>query len=130
MRSRFELRLRPAAAAAAALLALAAGCDSLPDGEPPKGDLTDNAPTPVSTPLAVKNHLTTQLIVFALRNDVADLDPGDDAEVIAIAADAARTAGFKLVRGAELKLRLARRDGGMELAAVRDGVEVWRSQRP
>ena len=55
-----------AAAAACAVLAFAAGCDTLPEGDPPEGNLTDNTPPPVTSPLALRNHLTTQLIVFAL----------------------------------------------------------------
>ena len=132
MKRRFHLR-PVAAAAAAALLALSVGCDTLPAGDPPKGNLTDNTPPPAATPLAEKNRLATQLIVFALRNGVAELDPGDDAAVAAVAADAARTAGYKLVPGAKLRLRRERSgDGATVLVAVRaaDGTEVWRSQRP
>ena len=131
MRPRFDFL--PVAALAAALLAIAAGCGLLPDGDPPEGDLTDNTPPPAVTPLAVRNHLATQLIVFALQNGVTELDPGADAEVVAVAADAARTAGFRLVRGAPLGLKIVcDRDGAKKLVALRnaDQTEVWRSQRP
>ena len=131
MRSRCGLLL--GAALAAVLTAISAGCCFLPDGDPPEGDLTDNTPPPVTTPLAVRNHLATQLIVFALQNGVTEIDPGADAEVIAVAADAARTAGFRLVRGAPLGLKLVcDRDGAKKLVALRnaDQTEVWSSQRP
>jgi len=120
------------AAAAAAALLLAAGCDSLPDGEPPPGNLTDNAPPPVATPLAVRNHLATQLIVFALQHGVTRLDPGGDPESVAIAVEAARTAGFRLDPDAPLRIDLERgADGAADLTATdANGVEVWRSQRP
>ena len=121
-----------AAAAACAVLAFAAGCDTLPEGDPPEGNLTDNTPPPVTSPLALRNHLTTQLIVFALQNGVTELDPGTDPEAVAIAVEASRTAGFRFSRGAPLRLELVRSDDGMaDLAAIdADGVEVWRSQRP
>lgn len=121
-----------AAAAAALLLAFAAGCDTLPEGDPPKGDLTDNSQPPVTTPLAMRNHLTTQLIVFALQNGVTELDPGSDPEALAIAVEASRTVGFRFSRNAPLRLELARSEGGvMELKAIgADGAEVWRSRRP
>ena len=109
----------------------AAGCDALPDGEPPEGNLTDNSPPPVVTPLAVRNNLATQLIVFALQHGVTRLDPGSDPETIAIAVEAARTAGFRLDPTASLRLDLERgADGTAELAASDGGTEVWRSQRP
>ena len=130
------MKLRPTfplcAAAAALLLAFAAGCDTLPEGDPPEGNLTDNSQPPVTTPLALRNHLATQLIVFSLQNGVAELDPGTDPEAIAIAVEAARTAGFRLSRGAPLRLELVRtNDGGADLTAIgADGAEAWRSQRP
>lgn len=121
-----------AAAAAAAALLLAAGCDALPDGEPPPGDLVSNSPPPVVTPLAMKNHLATQLIVFALQHGVTALDPGSDPETQMIAVEAARTAGFRLDPAAPLRLDLVRDpSGGIDLTATdAGGVEVWRSQRP
>ena len=119
------------AAAAVVMLLAAAGCDALPDGEPPEGNLTDNAPPPVVTPLAVRNHLATQLIVFALQRGVTRLDPGNDPETLAIAVEAARTAGFRLDPTAPLRLYLERgADGSVELTATDGGAEVWRSQRP
>lgn len=128
---RRRLALVPAAAAAA-LLAFAAGCDLLPAGDPPEGDLTNNAPPPVATALAMRNHLATQLIVFAIRNGVTALDPGSDPETVAIAAEAAQTAGFRLVSGAPIRLMLRRDGTGVDLVAVRSatGAEVWRSKRP
>ena len=122
----------PAAVAAALLLAFAAGCDTLPEGDPPQGNLTDNSQPPVTTPLAMRNHLATQLIVFALRDGVTELDPGTDPETLAIAVEASRTAGFRIRRNAPLRLELVRSpDGVIELKAVgADGAEVWRSQRP
>ena len=119
-------------AAAALLLAFAAGCEMLPAGDPPAGDLTDNSQPPVTTPLALRNHLATQLIVFAISNGVTALDPGSDQETAAIAAEAARTAGFRLESGAPLRLMLRRDAGGVDLVAVRraSGDEVWRSRRP
>lgn len=123
---------RAAAAAAALLLAFAAGCDTLPEGDPPEGNLTDNSQPPVTTPLAMRNHLATQLIVFALQNGVTELDPGTDPEAFAIAVEASRTAGFRFSRNAPLRLELVRgADGVMELKAIgADGAEVWCSQRP
>ena len=119
-------------AAAAAILLLATGCNALPEGEPPPGDLTDNAPPPVVTPLAMKNHLATQLIVFALQRGITRLDPGSDPESVAIALEASRTAGFRLDPDSPLRLALKRSaDGGIDLTATdAGGVEVWRSQRP
>lgn len=119
-------------AAAAAMLLLAAGCDALPDGEPPPGNLTDNAPPPVVTPLAVRNHLATQLIVFALQHGVTRLDPGGDPESVAIAVEASRTAGFRLDPTSPLRLGLEHgADGAIDLTATdANGAEVWRSQRP
>ena len=121
-----------ALAAAAALMLLASGCDTLPDGDPPQGDLTDNTQPPVTSALALKNHLATELIVYALQNDVKWLDPGSDPEVIAIAADASGTAGFRLVRGAPLRLGSGRDSDGMTYLTVSDadGKELWRSKRP
>lgn len=121
-----------AAVAAAALLLAATGCDALPDGEPPEGDLVSNAPPPVVTPIAVKNHLATQLIVFALQRGVTAFDPGGDPETQMIAVEAARTAGFRLDRAAPLRLGLVRdASGGIDLTVTdAKGVEVWRSRRP
>lgn len=129
MKSRIPLF---AAVAAGALLLLAAGCDSLPAGDPPEGDLTSNEPPPVTSALALRNHLATQLIVYALRSGVASLDPGNDPETVAIAVEAARTVGFRLERNAPLRLDLRRDGSGADLVAVQrdSGVEVWRSQRP
>jgi len=120
------------AAVAALLLAFAAGCEMLPAGDPPEGDLTDNTPPPVATPLALRNHLATQLIVFAISNGVTAFDPGSDPDAVAIAAEAAQTAGFRLESGAPLRLMLRRDGDGVDLVAVRraSGDEVWRSQRP
>ena len=121
-----------AAVAAGVLLLLAAGCDALPDGEPPEGNLVDNTPPPVATPLAVRNNLATQLIVFALQRGITRLDPGSDPESVAIAVEALRTAGFRLDPTSPLRLDLKRSaDGGIDLAATdAGGAEVWRSQRP
>ena len=119
------------AAAATLLLLVTTGCDALPDGEPPPGNLTDNTPPPLVTPLAVRNNLATQLIVFALQHGVTRLDPGDDPETLAVAVEAARTAGFRLDPTAPLRLDLERgADGSVELTATDGGAEVWRSQRP
>ena len=118
--------------AAAAVLALGAGCSALPDGDPPEGDLTDNGQPPVTTPLAMRNHLAAQLIVYALQNGVTELDPGSDPEAVAVAADAARTAGFRLARNAPLRLVPGRDADGMLRLTAEDaeGKAVWRSQRP
>jgi hypothetical protein len=131
MKRRFTAA-RFAFAAAAALLALAAGCDALPAGDPPEGELTDNGQPPVTTPLALRNHLATQLIVYTLQNGVTELDPGRDPEAVAVAAEAARTAGFRLARNAPLRLAAARDADGMLRLAAEDaeGKVVWRSQRP
>ena len=127
-----KLRFVTALFAAAAALAFAAGCDALPDGDPPEGDLTDNGQPPVTTRLALRNHLATQLIVYALQNGVTELDPGSDPDAVAVAAEAARTAGFRLARNAPLRLVTERdADGMLRLtAADAEGREVWRSQRP
>ena len=119
-------------AGSAALLALAAGCDALPAGDPPVGDLTDNGQPPVTTPLALRTHLATQLIVYTLQNGVAELDPGSDPEAVAVAAEAARTAGFRLARNAPLRLVPGRDADGMLylVAADAEGKVVWRSQHP
>ena len=122
-----------AAALAAALLAAVAGCDTLPEGDPPAGPLTDNSQPPISSPQALRNHLVTQLIMFALSDDLESIDPGSDPETVSIAAEAARTAGFTLDRRAPLLLRLVRgKDGTLDLTAIRKsaGGEVWRSRRP
>lgn len=121
-----------AAVAAAALLPALTGCDALPEGEPPPGDLVSNTPPPVVTPLAIRNHLATQLIVFALQRGVTGIDPGSDPEAQLIAVEAARTAGFRLDRSAPLRLALVRDpSGAIDLTATdANGVEVWRSQRP
>lgn len=126
-------RLGAAILAAVALLALAAGCDTLPEGEPPDGPLTDNAQPPVTSARALHNHLVTQLIMFAFQNGVTSLDPGGDPATAAIAAEASRTAGFRLERGAPLALKLVWcENGGADLVATQksDGAEVWRSQLP
>ena len=118
---------------AAALLLAVAGCDTLPEGEPPEGNLTSNDQPPVRSPLALRNHLVTQLIMFALQEGLTSLDPGDDPETVAIAAEAARMAGFRLDRGAGLALKLERSaNGATDLVAIgkTDRNEVWRSQRP
>ena len=118
---------------AAALLLATAGCDTLPEGEPPEGDLTSNDQPPVRSPLALRNHLVTQLIMFALQEGLTSLDPGDDPETVAIAAEAARMAGFRLDRGSRLSLKMERSaNGAADLVAVgkADRNEVWRSQRP
>lgn len=119
--------------AAAALLLAAAGCELLPAGDPPAGNLTDNTSPPANTPLAVRNGLITQLIAFALQNGVTELDPGSDPEGMVIAAEAAKSAGFRLDPASPLRLDFKRRgDGTAELAAVRKQpeAEVWRSLRP
>ena len=121
------------AALAAALLAAVAGCDTLPDGDPPEGNLTDNSQPPITSPRARRNHLVTQLIMFALENDLESIDPGSDPETVSIAAEAARTAGFTLDRRAPLLLRLERGENGTtDLTAIQKSgaAEVWRSRRP
>ena len=119
-------------AAAAALLIFAAGCDALPAGDPPEGDLTSNAQPPVVTAEALRNHLATQLIVFSLKHNVEAVDPGSDPEAVAVAVEAAQTAGFRLERSAPLRLELQRDASGTDLVLIRrdSGAEVWRSQRP
>ena len=113
----------------AALLLAAAGCDTLPGGTPPPGNLTDNTPPPDDTPVARHNRLVTQLIAFALQHEVAALDPGEDPGLRALARDAAAVAGFKIVSGAPLKLMTARSADGSPELVVTDAKNtvVWRS---
>ncbi len=125
--------LRCGIAAFAVLAALlGAGCDTLPGGAPPAGDLADNTPPPADTELARHNHLVTQLIAFALQEGVAALDPGDDPRCAAVARDAAHVAGFRVEAGAALKLRSEKseQDGvTLTLSDPARGI-VWRSSPP
>ena len=121
------------AVAGAVLLLAAAGCDALPDGEPPDGPLTDNRQPPVTSPRALRNHLVTQLIMFALERGVTSIDPGSDPATVAIAAEAAQTAGFRLDRAAPLAIKLEHgADGAAALVAAQKSApgELWRSRRP
>lgn len=113
---------------AAALLA-AAGCETLPSGTPPPGNITDNTPPPDDTPVARHNRLVTQLIAFALQNGLSALDPGKDPELSAVARDAAAVAGFRIAAGAPLKLVMTRAADGSPELAVTDAKQkvVWRS---
>jgi len=113
-------------------LLLAAGCDTLPGGAPPPGDLADNTPPSADTELARHNHLVTQLIAFALQEGVTALDPGGDPRSAAVARDAAQVAGFRIEDSAALKLTLERSADGVETLILRDaaGSVVWRSRPP
>ena len=116
---------------AAALLFAATGCEILPSGTPPPGNIADNTPPPDDTPVARHNRLVTQLIAYALQTGLRSLDPGSDPELQALARDAAAVAGFEIAAEAPLKLVTARAaDGSMELA-VTDAKQavVWRSDR-
>lgn len=114
---------------AAATLLAAAGCETLPGGTPPPGNITDNTPPPDDTPVARHNRLVTQLIAFALQNEVRSLDPGKDPELQKVARDAAAVAGFGIAAGAPLKLVRERADDGSMELAVTDAKQrvVWRS---
>lgn len=109
-----------------------AGCDTLPGGDPPAGDLADNTPPSAETELARHNHLVTQLIAFALQHGVTALDPGDDPRCAAVARDAAQVAGFRVEAGAALKLEPESPGQGGETLIVSDPARgiVWRSLPP
>jgi|GEM_PF-6666768 len=107
------------------------GCDTLPGGEPPAGNLADNSAV-AETELARHNHLVTQLIAYSLQAGVRALDPGPDERCSAIARDAARVAGFRIAAAASLKLALERSPEGAETLTLRDAERrlVWRSLPP
>jgi len=112
---------------AAALLA--AGCDTLPQGDPPVGDLADNTPPAATGATARRNLLVTQLSVYALGHAVRELYVEREPEVQAIARDAALVAGFVFREDAALRLAGCRgEDGVLELViSSADGRVVWRS---
>jgi len=91
--------------AAAAALFSAAGCFSLPDGDPPAGGITDNRPTAAVTPAAWRSRLATRIAASALaaspRWDSLVLEcEADQLPVVEAAAEeAASVVAFAVRRG-------------------------------
>ena len=126
-------RLRYGLAAFAVFAALfGAGCDTLPGGDPPAGNLADNTPPPADTELARHNRLVTKMIAYALQEGVEALDPGDDPRCAAVARDAAQVAGFRVEAGAALKLEPESSEKGGLTLIISDPARgiVWRSLPP
>ena len=134
-------------AAAAALLS-AAGCFSLPDGDPPAGGITDNRPAEAVTPAALRSRLATRIAASALaaspRWDSLVLECEADLLplVEAAAQEAAAVAFFTVIRGSAAQTtppgprcpRLCgklREGGGREITLLSpEGVVLWRDLLP
>lgn len=111
-----------------ALLFLTAGCDTLPDGVPPEGALTDNAPPAVESETALHNRLVTQLIAFELASGAPAMAPEADGISPEVARDASRIVGFPIRPDAELRLEAVKSGDGVELVLRdADGKIRWRS---
>ncbi len=105
------------------------GCEILPGGEPPPGNLADNTPPPATSPRAVYNGLVTRLSVFALQENIRAVAVDEDDLARAVAHDAARVAGFRIMPEAEYRLCARReKDGSVELILRRKDNSVrWQS---
>ena len=118
-----------AVTAFAALLFGAAGCDSLPSGTPPEGNIVDNTPPPAESGTALHNKLVTELVAFALSSGLTALRPEDDGVSPHVAQDAARIVGFAIRPDAELRLGIVRGPDGATELLLRDADDTirWRS---
>lgn len=123
------LHLAAVFAAVLPLLGLAPGCDTLPAGTPPEGDIVDNAPETAESRLALHNRLVTEFVAFALTSGISELRAEDDGISSAVAFDASRIVGFLVRPDAQFKLGAETNADGDTKLILRDAVGklLWQS---
>ncbi len=97
---------------------LLAGCQCLPSGDPPPGEIVENPPSQVQSSEAAENRLVTSLSAYLLQHPPAD--------GVTVEADAA-TAGpaYRVMRGVRSISGVTMRPGSNWVLRTRGEGNLW-----
>lgn len=112
------------------LLLICAGCESLPDGEPPQGDIVTNQVRTLYSESEAADYLATRFSIFMLENYpgsavVCDADAETLSGALYALQESYHLAGTHQEMEADLRLYTRFDNGKWRIALLKSGIPLW-----